>query len=122
MPTPGESDLPSWDADWDDPEADQGEELEALIEHADHSYGAESFGTTAEEAEEGESLDLRLKEEVPDQALTDSGVVIEDDGEVGIDGELVGVADIERDPLVPPEEAAITIRDRAPGGVAGPPA
>ena len=120
MPTPGESDLPSWDADWDDPERDEGEGLEALIEHADRPYGAESYGTTAEEAEEGEPLDLRLREEQPDRPLNDSGVVIEDDGDADVEAELVGQADVERDPLVPPEEAAVTIREGVPGGVDDP--
>ena len=49
MHTSGDHDLPSWDAEGGgDPEEDPGEELEAMIEHADRPFAAESFGTTAE--------------------------------------------------------------------------
>ena len=62
MRTSGDHDLPSWDAEGGgDPEEDPAVELEATIEHADRPFAAESFGTTAEEEEEGEdafSLEL----------------------------------------------------------------
>ena len=44
-----------------DPDDEPGEDLEASIELADHAFGAESFGTTAEEQLRGESLDQRLE-------------------------------------------------------------
>ena len=45
MRTSGDNDLPSWDAEGGgDPEEDPGEELEAMIEHADRPFAAESFG------------------------------------------------------------------------------
>ena len=43
----------------EDPDEDPGEELEAMIEQADR-FASDSFGTTAEEQEQGESLDQRL--------------------------------------------------------------
>src|SRR2546430_3413717 len=49
----------------EDVEEDPGEELEATIEQADRPLASESFGTTAEEQEEGESLDQRLAQERP---------------------------------------------------------
>ena len=117
MRTSGDDDLPSGDAyGGGDPEEDPGEELEAAIEHADRPYGAESFGITAEEEEEGESLDQRLSEEQPDSRISDVRLEIFDD-EPDEEGELVGEASIEHDPFVSPEEAAMTIRKRAPGGV-----
>lgn len=116
MRTSGENDLPSGDAyGGGDPEEDPGEELESMIEHADRPYGAESFGITAEEEEEGESLDQRLSEERPDRGVSDVRLAIPDEPDE--EGELVGEVTVERDPFVPPEEAAIRIRKRAPGGV-----
>ncbi len=47
----------------DDPEAPA---LDRGIEPTDRPLGAEKFGTTQAEAEQGESLDQRLAEEVPD--------------------------------------------------------
>ena len=61
-----------------DPEDDPGEDLEASIELADHAFGAESFGTTAEEQLRGESLDQRLSEERPDGRAKDVEISIED--------------------------------------------
>src|SRR5690348_16811399 len=62
-----------------DPEADPGEDLEAMIEQADRPFATESFGTTAEEQEEGESLDQRLREEQPSRAPDDRQLAIEED-------------------------------------------
>ena len=121
MRTSGDNDLPSWDAyGGGDPEEDPGEELEALIEHADRPFAAESFGTTAAEEEEGESLDQRLSEELPDCRISDVQLAIEDDAAEDDEGELIGEASLEHDPFVSPEEAAMTIRKRAPGGVDDP--
>jgi hypothetical protein len=89
--------------------------LEALIEQADRPFASESFGTTAEEQEEGESLDERLKEEQPPRTPIDRELAIEDFDEE--EDELVATASFEHDPFVSPEEAALTVRDRAPGAV-----
>ena len=121
MRTSGQNDLPSGDAyGGGDPEEDPRDELEAMIEHADRPYGAESFGTTAEEQEEGESLDERLSEELPDRRISDVQLAIEDDAAADDEGELIGEASLEHDPFVSPEEAAMTIRKRAPGAVDDP--
>ena len=118
MRTSGDHDLPSWDAEGGgDPEEDPAVELEATIEHADRPFAAESFGTTAEEEEEGESLDERLSEEQPDRPISDVQLAIEDDAAPDDEEELVGEASLERDPFVSPEEAAMTVRKRAPGVV-----
>ncbi len=58
---------------------DEREELEAMIEQADLAFASESFGTTALEQEEGESLDDRLKEELPSREPVESGLAIEDE-------------------------------------------
>lgn len=100
-----------------DPEDDPGEDLEAMIELADHAFGAESFGVTAEEQVRGESLNQRLAEEQPDGPVSDVEIAIEDFDAPDNEPQMVGEAVIERDPLVAPEEAALSIRDRAPGGV-----
>jgi hypothetical protein len=118
MHTSGDHDLPSWDAQGGgDPEEDPAEELEARIDHADRPFGAESFGTTAEEEEEGESLDQRLAEEQPDRPTSEVQLAIEDYAAPDDEAEMVGEATFEHDPFVSPEEAAVTIRKRAPGAV-----
>lgn len=100
-----------------DPEDDPGEDLEAMIELADHAFAAESFGVTADEQVRGESLDHRLAEERPDGRPMDIEIGIEDFDAPDDEPQMVGEAVVERDPLVAPEEAALTIRDRAPGAV-----
>jgi hypothetical protein len=95
----------------DDPERDPGEELESVIEHADHAFGSESFGTTAEEESRGESLDQRLAQERPGETSVDAAFVIEDADEPDEESELVGDASLEHDPYLAPEEAAVQIRD-----------
>jgi hypothetical protein len=118
MHTSGDHELPSWDAEGGgDPEEDPAVEFEASIEHADRPFAAESFGTTAEEEEEGESLDERLAEERPDTPISDVEIAIEDEAAPDDEGEMVGEASFEHDPFVSPEEAALTIRRRAPGAV-----
>jgi hypothetical protein len=93
-----------------------------MIERADHAFGSESFGTTAEEQGAGESLDQRLAEErassrSSDDATLDVEVAIQDADAPDDEPELLGEASLERDPFVAPEEAAMTVRDEAPGGV-----
>jgi hypothetical protein len=100
-----------------DPGDDPGEDLEVMIELADHAFGAESFGVTAEEQVRGESLDQRLAEERPDRAPRDVEIAIEDFDAPDHEPQMVGEAVVDRDPLVAPEVAALTIRDRAPGAV-----
>jgi hypothetical protein len=100
-----------------DPDDDPGEDLEARIELADHAFGAESFGTTAEEQVRGESLDQRLAEERPDRRSNDVEISIEDVDAPDDEAQLVGEATVDRDPLVSPEDAALSIRDDAPGAV-----
>ncbi|MDP9226899.1 MAG: hypothetical protein M3P18_24260 [Actinomycetota bacterium] len=95
----------------DDQEGDPGEELEAMIEQADHSFGSESFGTTAEEESRGESLDQRLAEERRGEAPVDSALVIEDSDDPDEESEMVGEASLEHDPFLAPEEAAVHVRD-----------
>jgi hypothetical protein len=96
-------------------DADEGDELEAAIMRADHAFGAESVGTTAEEELEGESLDQRLAEERPDRPGIDEALSVVDEGLTDDEGELVGDAVTERDEFASPEEAALSVRDSAPG-------
>jgi hypothetical protein len=88
-----------------------------MIEHADRPFASESFGTTAEEQEYGESLDQRLAEERPDKPTVDSTLAIEDFDAPDDEPEMVGEATIEHDPFVAPAEAAMTVRERVPGAV-----
>jgi hypothetical protein len=96
-------------------DADEGDELEAAIMQADHAFGAESDGTTAEEAFEGESLDERLAEERPDRPIVEDALSVVDEGLSDDEDELVGDAVTERDEFAAPEESALTVRDSAPG-------
>ncbi|MEA2508399.1 MAG: hypothetical protein QOG21_481 [Actinomycetota bacterium] len=100
------------DAGFDeDPERDPGEQLEAVMEQADHALGSESFGTTAEEESRGESLDQRLAQERQGQAPTDTALVIEDSGEPDEESEMVADASLEQDSFLAPEEAAVHVVD-----------
>ena len=96
-------------------DADDGDELEAAIMQADHAFGAESVGTTATEGLEGETLDQRLAEERPDHPTTDEALSVVDEGLSDDEDELVGDAVTQRDEFASPEEAALTVRDSAPG-------
>jgi len=60
----------------EDADEDPGEELEAMIEQADRPFASDSFGTTAEEQEEGETLDQRLAEERPSRERLDVQVAM----------------------------------------------
>jgi hypothetical protein len=93
----------------------EGEEIEAEILQADHAFGADSFGTTAEEQRQGESLDAALAAERPEPPTVDEGVSVVDEGPVDDEDELVGEAVVDREGFVSPEEAALSVRDRAPG-------
>jgi hypothetical protein len=96
-------------------DADEGDELEATIMQADRAFAAESVGTTAEEGLEGESLDQRLAEERPDRPIVDETLSVVDEGVSDEEDELVGDAVTQRDEFASPEEAAMTVRDSAPG-------
>ena len=96
---------------------DPGDELEAMIEQADRPFASESFGTTAQEQEEGETLEQRLREERPSSPPFDRELAIEDLDAPDEEGQMVGLASVEHDPFVAPEEAAMTVRERAPGAV-----
>ena len=64
------------------------------------------FGETAEEQRQGESLDQRLAEEVPDPAMAVPDPLAEDPGPVRLDGEMsTGDADDTLDPALPGTEA-----------------
>ena len=109
---------PAGDVDGsEDLEEDPGEELEAMIEQAERPFATESFGTTAAEQEEGESLDQRLREERPDKAPIDRQLAIEEFDAPDEEKEMVGQASVEHDHFVAPEEAAMSVRDNAPGAV-----
>ena len=101
--------------DQEHPDAEEGEELEASIMQADHAFGSESVGTTAQEELAGETLDQRLAEERPNRPSMDEVVEIVDDGVSDDEVELIGDAVTEADLFASPEEAALSIRDGVPG-------
>jgi hypothetical protein len=118
MTASNDSPPPAWDVDGgEDPEEDPGEELEATIEQADRPFASESFGTTAKEQKEGEPLDERLKEERSDRPPLDLQLAIEDLDAPDDEKEMLGRASLEHDRFVAPEEAAMTVRDGAPGAI-----
>jgi hypothetical protein len=97
-------------------DADESDELEAAIMQTDHAFGAESVGTTVEEELAGESLDQRLAEERPDRRPSiDETLSVFDEGPSDDEKELVADAVVERDEFASPEEAALSVRDSAPG-------
>src|SRR6266508_6367203 len=113
MSASDDSQSPARDDDGgEDLEEDPGEELEAMIEQADRPFASESFGTTAEEQEEGESLDQRLAEERPDGPTLDTTLSLEDVDAPDDEAELVGQGTIEHDPFVAPQEAAMRSEER----------
>jgi hypothetical protein len=96
-------------------DADESDELEAAIMQTDHAFGAESVGTTAEEGIQGESLDQRLAAEQPERPATDEALSVVDEGLSDEESELVGEAVTQQDDFASPEEAAMSVRDNAPG-------
>jgi hypothetical protein len=103
------------DDDVDPRDADETDELEASIMQADHAFASESFGTTAEEELEGESLDERLAEERPERSPTDEVVSVVAEDLSDEEKDLVGDAVLEEDEFATPEEAALSVREDAPG-------
>jgi hypothetical protein len=104
----------SSDDEWDD---GSGQGLEEMIEHADRALATESFGTTADEQERGEPIDSRLAQERTDRPILDAELGIIDEDVPDDESEMVGEAVGERNPFVSPEEAAMSVRDEAPGAV-----
>lgn len=113
-----DAEIPDPDAGLDDdPQEDPGEELEAMIEHADRPFASESFGITVEEQREGESLDQRLAEERPDKPTVDVAFAVQEADGPDDEAEMLGDASLQHDSFAAPEEAAMTMRDDAPGAV-----
>jgi hypothetical protein len=91
------------------------DEAEASFMLTDHAFGSESFGPTAEEELEGESLDQRLAEERPERSPTDEVVSVVAENLSDEEKDLVGEAVLEQDEFASPEEAAVSVRDDVPG-------
>jgi hypothetical protein len=98
-------------------DADAGDELEAEMLRADRPVGSELHGTTPEEALEGETIDRELAQERPERPETEEVLDIVDEDLVDDEDELVGDAVTGRDPFAPPEDAALSVREDAPGAV-----
>ena len=94
---------------------DTGDELEAEIMQADHAFGAESRGTTVDEELAGVSIDDALARERPESRTVDEAVELVDDGDPDVEKDLVAEGSVEEDEFASPEEAALSIRDEAPG-------
>ncbi len=97
---------------WDE---NDGEELEAEIMRADRPFEADRRGTTAEEELTDLSIDEALARERPEASVTDAAVGLEAEGVPDVEGELVAEGSVEEDGFTSPEEAALSIRDDAPG-------
>ena len=83
---------------------------------ADHPFGADLRGTTVEEAITGQGLDEAHARERLEGWTIDEPLAIEDEGMPHEEeGEPIGEGSVEPDELASPEEAALTIRDDAPG-------
>jgi hypothetical protein len=106
---------PHYGDDTEPRDADGSEELEAEILQADHPFGAGLFGTTAEEERAGEGLDRALAQERPEEPETDEALEVVDEGPIDTEEELVGDAVVAHDEFASPEEAALSVREEAPG-------
>jgi len=102
------------EAAWDE---GSGEALEEMIEHADHAFGAESFGTTLAEQERGATLGARLAEERPDERVRDTDLGLIGEDATDTESQMVAESVPERDLFVAPEDSAMSVRDEAPGAV-----
>lgn len=96
-------------------DSDGSDGLEADIMQADHAFGAGLFGTTHREALAGAGLDRALARERPDEAETEETLEVVDDGPIDAEEKLIGDAVRARDEFAAPEEAALSVRDEAPG-------
>ena len=97
---------------WDEQD---GEELEAEIMQADHSFGADLQGTTPEEALDGLGLDGALARERPGERAVDEVISVEAEAQPDVESELVADGSVERDDFASPEESALSIRPTPPG-------
>ncbi len=96
-------------------EAQDGEELEAEIMRADHTFGADLRGTTVDEALDGPTLDQALARERVDGRTVDEVLTLVDDGAPDLVIELVAEARLVADDFPSAEESALSVRTRAPG-------
>lgn len=96
-------------------EDDVEEYTEELIEHAEGPMA--TFGTTAEEERRGRSLDSRLAAEGAVGPTERDDLEMLDESGTDDEGEMVGEAADEHDPFLSPEDAAMSVRDTAPGAV-----
>ena len=97
---------------WDE---DDGQELEASIMQADHASGSESRGTTSAEALAGLSINDAVARERSGRRTIDEAVELVADGIPDEEKDLVADGAVEHDDFAAPEEAALSIRDTAPG-------
>ena len=73
LPGVADDDSTAWDEVETGREADGPDPAQLPLDRDDRPLAVDHFGTTPEEAREGESLDLKLDREVPDPALQDAG-------------------------------------------------
>lgn len=72
LPGTADDDSTAWDEVDTGREADGPDPAPLPLDRDDRPLAVDCFGTTPEEAREGESLDLKLDREVPDPALQDA--------------------------------------------------
>jgi hypothetical protein len=82
---------------------------------ADHPFGGDSRGTTAEEEITDVSIGDALTRERAEAEATDVVVTNEDDGEPNLVGDMSAVGFVREDEFPSPERATLSIRDRVPG-------
>jgi hypothetical protein len=99
-------------------EHDEGEAIEDMISAMDGYLGADDHTTAAEQVE-GDTIGERNRREQVNRVRPDTSVdLIDDEGLDGVDREKDLVADEDRpEGPVAPEQAAIHVRDHAPGAV-----
>ena len=91
----------------------------------DRPWGAGEWGTTDLEQQAGEPMDGRLRREIPDREpgaagggrFSEPGM---EDSSFDDEPDAVGELDPSQADLLSPEEAAMSIRDHAPGGTDDP--
>jgi hypothetical protein len=86
---------------------------EELIEHAEGPMA--TFGTTAEEQRRGQSLDSRLADEGAVSPTEMDDLEVYEESGTDEEEQMVGEAAAEQDPFLAPEDAAMSVRDDAPG-------
>jgi hypothetical protein len=73
LPGTADDDSTAWDEVDTGREADGPDPAQLPLDRDDRPLAVDRFGTTPQEAADGESLDLKLDREVPDPALPDAG-------------------------------------------------